>query len=152
MLEISLYLLCYILYYVCYKLSARLLFLSLFLTYSVSLFADVIRLPLSIINGLLCASYKVAKYAPTCDYGRFRDAEFPIFRTKQSKHSVIIQTLRGPNTHQQNLHHLCYGDLQRTDKGNARAEKRFRSVVQHILYLRQMPYCYCHWGLPVAMQ
>jgi len=60
MLEISLYLLWYILYYVlstpmhCFSSNvSRILF---------PYFADVSRLPLTIIDSLLCANYKVSKF------------------------------------------------------------------------------------------
>jgi hypothetical protein len=63
MLEISLYLLCYILYYVCYKLSVRMhCFSAYFSRILFPYFADVSRLPLTIIDSLLCASYKVSKF------------------------------------------------------------------------------------------
>jgi len=63
LLEISLYLLCYILHYVCYKLPARMhCFSAYFSRILFPYFADISRLPLTIIDSLLCASYKVSKF------------------------------------------------------------------------------------------
>jgi hypothetical protein len=63
MLEISLNLLCHILYYVCYKLPAHMhCFSAYFSRFPFPYFADVIRLPLTITDSLLCASYKVQMF------------------------------------------------------------------------------------------
>jgi len=59
MLEIYFHLLCSILYYVCYKLSTRMhRFSAYFSRILFPYFADVSRLPLTIIDSLLCAGTK----------------------------------------------------------------------------------------------
>ena len=58
-----LYISCYILHYVCYKLSARMHYFSACFSRTLfPYFADVSRLPLTIIVSLLRASYKVSKF------------------------------------------------------------------------------------------
>jgi hypothetical protein len=58
-----LYISCVILYYVCYKLSTRMhCFSAYFSRILFPYFAAVSRLPLTIIDILLCASYKVSKF------------------------------------------------------------------------------------------
>ena len=58
-----LYISCYILHYVCYKLPARIHYFSAYFSRILfPYFADISRLPLTVIDSLLCASYKVSKF------------------------------------------------------------------------------------------
>jgi hypothetical protein len=58
-----LYISCVILYYVCYTLSAHMHFFSAYFSHILfPYFADVSRLPLTIIDSLLCERYKVSKF------------------------------------------------------------------------------------------